>query len=55
MDSKSLSHTRWKCQYYSVFIPLTGWQSEPLHPYKTVRIEVENVTQFDGMAFPFLL
>lgn len=21
MDSKSLSHTRWKCQYHIVFIP----------------------------------
>ena len=21
MDNKSLSHTRWKCQYYIVFIP----------------------------------
>ena len=21
MDSKSLSHTKWKCQYYVVFIP----------------------------------
>ncbi len=26
-----------------------------LLPYKTVRIEEENVTQFDGMAFLFLL
>ena len=21
MDNKSISHTRWKCQYYIVFIP----------------------------------
>ncbi|MEE0301570.1 MAG: IS200/IS605 family transposase, partial [Blautia sp.] len=21
MDNKSLSHTRWKCQYHIVFIP----------------------------------
>ena len=22
MDNKSLSHTRWKCQYHIVFIPI---------------------------------
>ena len=24
MDNKSLSHTRWKCQYHIVFIPIAN-------------------------------
>lgn len=42
MDNKSLSHTRWKCQYHIVFIPkyrkiLYGRQKKDVREIKIVK------------------
>ena len=59
MDSKSLSHTRWKCQYHIVFIPkyrkkqLYGRLREDvksiiksLCAYKNVEIDIRFVNSY---------
>ena len=39
MDSKSLSHTRWKCQYHIVFIP--KYRKKKL--YGQVRVDIRDI------------
>ena len=40
MDNKSLSHTRWKCQYHIVFIP--KYRKKVLYGENTQRCPRDN-------------
>ena len=54
MDSKSLSHTKWKCQYHIVFIPkyrkkqLYGRLREDVREVITVLCKYKDVEIVDG-------
>lgn len=49
MDSKSLSHTKWKCQYYIVFIP--KYRKKKLHGRlrKDVREVIKNLCRYKNV------
>ena len=40
MDNKSLSHTRWKCQYHIVFIP--KYRKKVL--YGRLKVDVKEIS-----------
>ena len=54
MDSKSLSHTKWKCQYHIVFIPkyrkkqLYGRLREDVREVIRVLCKYKDVEIIDG-------
>ena len=55
MDNKSISHTRWKCQYHIVFIPkyrkkvlYEGWFK---YVDETYHIENDNLHYLDVRQF----
>ena len=54
MDSKSLSHTKWKCQYHIVFIPkyrkkqLYGRLREDVREVITILCKYKDVEIVDG-------
>ena len=54
MDSKSLSHTRWKCQYHIVFIPkyrkkhLFGQLKKDVREILKILCEYKNVEIVEG-------
>ncbi len=39
MDSKSLSNTRWKCQYHIVFIPKKSMKRGQINEYDLCSIQ----------------
>ena len=58
MDSKSLSHTKWKCQYHIVFIPkyrkkqLYGRLKEDVKEVIKVLCKYKNVEIVEGAVCP---
>lgn len=55
MDNKSLSHTRWKCQYHIVFIPkylkkvLYGKAREDVREFLSTLCKYKNVEIIAGV------
>ena len=58
MDNKSLSHTRWKCQYHIVFIPkyrkkvLYGKVKEDVREIISTLCKYKNVEIVSGAVCP---
>ena len=58
MDSKSLSHTKWKCQYHIVFIPkyrkkqLYGRLKEDVREVISVLCKYKDVEIVEGAVCP---
>ena len=58
MDSKSLSHTKWKCQYHIVFIPkyrkkqLYGRLKEDVREVVSTLCKYKNVEIVEGAVCP---
>ena len=58
MDSKSLSHTKWKCQYHIVFIPkyrkkqLYGRLREDVREVISKLCKNKNVEIIEGAVCP---
>ena len=48
MDNRSLSHTRWKCQYHIVFIP--KYRKRIL--YGRLREDIKEINRDDLMEAP---
>ena len=50
MDNKSLSHTRWKCQYHIVFIPK---YRKPANKKSSVFLKKISKIRFDILCITF--